>query len=197
VRPWPDAVIDRVGYDPRSPYVERFWLGVLGPSSIVLLRRLATELEANPAGFVLGLDATARSLGLAVRGGRGSTFGRTMLRCSQFRLLHYDEPGGTLLVRRKLPPLTRSQVAKLPPAVQDAHQQWVTRANDDAADQLRRRACRLALSLLELGEDAESCERQLHRWKFHPGIAREATAWAWRRHQDAAAATAALAATDA
>src|SRR3954447_5256424 len=87
VRPWPDTVIDRVGYDPRSPYVERFWLGVLGPSSIVLLRRLAGELEANPSGFVLGLDATARSLGLAVRGGRGSTFGRTVLRCSQFRLL--------------------------------------------------------------------------------------------------------------
>src|SRR4029079_16018370 len=89
VRPWPDTVIDRVGYDPRSPYVERLWLGVLGPSSVGLLRRLAGRRESNRAGFVLGLDATARSLGLAVRGGRGSTFGRTVLRCSQFRLLHY------------------------------------------------------------------------------------------------------------
>jgi hypothetical protein len=31
VLPWPDPVIDQVGYDPRSRYVERFWLGILGP----------------------------------------------------------------------------------------------------------------------------------------------------------------------
>ena len=33
IRPWADEVIDRVGFDPRSPYVERFWLGVIGPST--------------------------------------------------------------------------------------------------------------------------------------------------------------------
>jgi hypothetical protein len=33
IRPWPDEVIDAVGHDPRSAYVERFWLGVLGPST--------------------------------------------------------------------------------------------------------------------------------------------------------------------
>ena len=34
VRPWPDPVIDAVGLDPRSAYVERFWLGILGPPKI-------------------------------------------------------------------------------------------------------------------------------------------------------------------
>ena len=33
VVPWPDTVIDRVGYDPRTVYVERVWLGILGPPS--------------------------------------------------------------------------------------------------------------------------------------------------------------------
>ena len=33
IRPWPDDVIDKLGFDPRSPYVEDFWLGILGPSS--------------------------------------------------------------------------------------------------------------------------------------------------------------------
>ena len=50
------------------------------------------------------------------------------------------------------------------------------------------RARRLALSLLELGEDIEGAERQLHRWRFHPLVAREATAWAWKRHSEANAA---------
>ena len=33
VRPWPDPVIDALGHDPRSAYVEQYWLGILGPSS--------------------------------------------------------------------------------------------------------------------------------------------------------------------
>jgi hypothetical protein len=32
---WPDPVIDRLGYDPRSLYVETFWLGILGPTTLV------------------------------------------------------------------------------------------------------------------------------------------------------------------
>jgi hypothetical protein len=34
IRAWTDEVVDVVGHDPRSPYVERFWLGMLGPSSL-------------------------------------------------------------------------------------------------------------------------------------------------------------------
>jgi hypothetical protein len=33
IRPWPDEVIDALGFDPRSPYVETYWLGILGPST--------------------------------------------------------------------------------------------------------------------------------------------------------------------
>ncbi|HSH60272.1 MAG TPA: hypothetical protein VK988_11660 [Acidimicrobiales bacterium] len=31
IRPWPDPVIDALGHDPRSHYVENYWLGILGP----------------------------------------------------------------------------------------------------------------------------------------------------------------------
>jgi hypothetical protein len=34
IEPWLDPVIDEVGYDPRSEYVETFWLPVLGPTTI-------------------------------------------------------------------------------------------------------------------------------------------------------------------
>ena len=58
VRPWPDSVIDQVGHDPRSSYVERFWLGVLGPSTL----RLCVELSPGLSP-ILGsawTDATTR-----------------------------------------------------------------------------------------------------------------------------------------
>src|SRR4051794_26631584 len=50
IRPWADPVIDAVGHDPRSHYVEEFWLSILGPSTVWLLRRMAAGLEANPGG---------------------------------------------------------------------------------------------------------------------------------------------------
>jgi hypothetical protein len=185
VRPWPDPVIDTLGHDPRSAYVERFWLGILGPSATWLLRALARELEASPAGFPLPFEDFARSLGLSGRGGRHSPFVRALVRCCQFHAAQPTGPG-SLAVRRKLPPLTRTQVAKLPPALQAAHREWQEEAaRRPTGDVLRQRGRRLALSLFELGEDVEGTERQLLRWRFPPVLAREATAWAWHRHRTA------------
>lgn len=31
--PWHDDVVDAIGFDPRSHYVELFWLNVLGPTA--------------------------------------------------------------------------------------------------------------------------------------------------------------------
>src|ERR671937_2232778 len=101
IRPWPDDVIDTLGHDPRSAYVERFWLGILGPSTTWLLRRLAAGLEAEPAGFELPLGETARALGLGDKGGRHSPFMRALARSCQFGLAQVHDHA-TLAVRRKL-----------------------------------------------------------------------------------------------
>src|SRR2546429_2027387 len=86
IRPWPDPVIDSLGHDPRSSYVEQFWLGILGPSTTWLLRRLATGLEAEPAGFQMPLSDTAKALGLGDKGGRHSPFMRALTPICQFDL---------------------------------------------------------------------------------------------------------------
>jgi hypothetical protein len=186
VRAWPDAVIDAVGHDLRSAYVERFWLGILGPSSTWLLRRLGQGLEEHPDGFELDLATTATQLGLGHRAGRHSAFLRSIDRCCRFGAAdRVDER--VLRVRRKLPPLTRSQLERLPAPLQEAHRAWVDGPGTGLPlDQLRERARGLALSLLELGEDAEATERQLHRWRMHPAVAGDAVAWAVARRHAAA-----------
>jgi hypothetical protein len=185
IRPWPDGVIDALGHDPRSAYVERFWLGILGPSTTWLIRRLAAGLEASPEGFDLDLAATAQALGLGSKGGRHSPFMRALSRCCQFDLAE-ARADGVLAVRRKLPPLNRRQILRLPPDLAAAHQAWQeAQLQTPAHEQQRRRARRLALSLLELGEDLEATEQQLVRWKFHPALCREAAAWAEDRHGQA------------
>ena len=56
ITPWPDPVLDVLGHDPRSWYVETFWLPTLGPTALLLLRHLADRFEEHPE----GLDAARR-----------------------------------------------------------------------------------------------------------------------------------------
>lgn len=181
--PWIDATIEGLGHDPRSSYVERFWLGVLGPSATWLLRRLADELERRPDGCTLDLGEAARAIGLGTKGGRHTTFLHAIDRICEFGLARYLSED-TLAVRRRVPPLTRSQLARLPASVRRAHDEWSDGEPvvHDVAE-VRRRAQQLAVSLIELGEDIESTERQLHRWRFHPALAHEVTTWAWERRR--------------
>jgi hypothetical protein len=123
VRAWPDEVLDQLGFDPRSGYVEDYWLGILGPSTVWLLRRLAAGFEYSPSGFDLDLAETARSLGLGDRSGRHSPFVRAINRTVQFGLARLSGPT-ELSVRRRLPSLNRAQVGRLSPAQQARHAAW-------------------------------------------------------------------------
>jgi hypothetical protein len=129
--PWLDPVVDAVGHDPRSPYVEHFWLGILGPSTTLLMRRLAAAFDSCPDGFELDLAETAGALGLSATAGRHSPFARTLQRCVQFGLAQPHRRG--LAVRRKLPPLSQRQLGRLPAGVRDAHDQWATLQADGTA----------------------------------------------------------------
>lgn len=166
-------------HDLTSTYVEHYWLPVLGPSSVMLVRRLAVNLSASPDGFALEVGDLAVALGIGHRGGRNGPMARTLQRCCSFGVTRVDH-GHQLLVRRGLPSLSARQLARLPHTLQAAH-----RPNDHDApprvahENERQQRCRtLALSLLELGEESLAAEQQLHRWRFHPAMAFDAVQWA-------------------
>lgn len=180
IRPWTDPVVDELGHDPRSHYVEHYWLGILGPSTTLLLRRLAQGFDAQPEGFTLPLADTARALGLGDKAGRHSPFLRALDRCCQFGIArrHHDQ----LDVRRRIPPLTRVHLARLPESLQQEHRQWQEASlRSPEPEERRRRARRLALGLYELGEDTAAVEHQLHVWRFHPAMAHDAVRWAQKQ----------------
>src|SRR5688500_8238234 len=161
VHPWPDEVIDALGHHPCSTYVESFWLVVLGPSTTFLLRHLVTTLEATPDGYELPLAVTARRLGLGDKGGRHGPFMRSLARLVQFELAQLEDER-TLAIRRRVPPLSRRQVLRLPELLQTAHQQWQDeQLRTPPVEQLRRRSRQLALTYLETGLGSEETERQL------------------------------------
>ncbi|HMT22821.1 MAG TPA: hypothetical protein PKD07_00680, partial [Microthrixaceae bacterium] len=101
---WTDPIDDAAGHDPRSDYVERFWLGLLGPSTTWLLRRFARGLDECPTGFRVNLAETGRALGLGESLARNSTTRRSIDRACQFGLA-YPISLHRLAVRRTFPSL--------------------------------------------------------------------------------------------
>lgn len=183
VEPWPDPVIDQLGHDPRSAYAEKFWLGILGPSTLWLLRRIADGFDNHPEGFALDFVETARSIGVGMRGGKNSPFIRSLRRSERFGIAQFHG-NETFIVRRKIPPLNRRQVENLPEALRVEHTRWIERPPEHTPAQRKERARRLALSLLQIGEDRNDVERQLHRWQFHPALAHDALRWALSQQPD-------------
>jgi hypothetical protein len=179
---WPDPVIDRLGYDPRSAYVERFWLAILGPSTTWLIRRLAAGFDSGPEGFELDLEETARSLGLGRKVGRHGPFQRSISRLVTFELARAMPPKG-LAVRRFVPPLPRRHLMRMDPTAQEEHRLWLETQErpDPEVARIRCHARRLALGLFALGDRYETVEAELVGWHLHPALASDATSWAWRR----------------
>ena len=153
---WVDPVVDRRGHDPRSSYVEQFWLGTLGPTATWLLRRLVAGLDKHPDGYRLDLAVAARSLGLNFTSASGGPFGRAIGRCVMFGAAHQHSDG--YAVRRRLPEIARRHLVRMPESVQAAHQRWVGVAIDlDSLDRGRL----LAEAMLAAGDDRELIEAQL------------------------------------
>lgn len=177
VRPWDDPQLQRRGHDPRSAYVERFWIAILGPSAVWLLRLLAREFDELAPGndLRLDLDSTAKRLGLQHRGGRGSTFMRTIERCTIFGIAHFDD--AVLMVRRRLPPVPHRLRDRIPHELRDEVGRW---SRTDGQSEFSVGETRLLAScMLMLGHGLHESAERLVTLGFAPNASNEATAWAW------------------
>ncbi len=178
VEPWPDNVTAEVGHDPRSAYVERFWLGVIGPSALWLLRTFAYGFDSAPQGYALDVHNVARALGLGDRVGRHSPVQRAVDRLCRFDLAAV-RGGVTLLVRRDIPWLEERKVSRLPALLQVEHEQWEAADLAQSAQRVaRRRAAAIALGCARSGGTAADITAQLSSWRYPAAGIDELTAWA-------------------
>ena len=188
IAPWTDPIIDTLGHDPRSEYVERFWLPTLGPTSLLLLRRIAGHLDRSPDGICLDVAELSQSLGLGAREGTSSPLLRSFDRLTQFDLACGTAPDA-YAVRRNVPPVNRRHIRRLPGPLQSEHDAWVEiQLGESPLAHARKRARRLAFTLFEQGDDLDHVERTLLGIGFHPTVCRESAEWAHERHRIAFAA---------
>ena len=175
---WIDPTVESLGFDPRSSYVEHFWLPILGPSCIFLLRRLAWVFDLNTASQELSLRDISFEIGLGSPKGFGNSITRTLNRCIQFDMAKLL-PNGTLTVRRSLPPLNQRQLLRLPVDLQELHEALLNGNIESSDEVLKRKSLQLAVSLLESPNDESAAVAQLLRWRIDPKIAAAALEMAW------------------
>lgn len=109
------------GHDLLSPYVEVFWLPIVGPSSVCLLRHVARRLTTSPA-WTTPMAELGQHIGLGNRAGRHAPIVRTLNRLANFNLIGIDVSGTEIFVPVKVPSIRRAHLDRLHPGLQQAHE---------------------------------------------------------------------------
>ena len=153
IEAWTDPVVDALGFDARGPYLDFVALGRLGPTSSWCLRRLAYGLAAHPEGYDVSLVELGAELGLGRYSGKNAHQGRCHDRLEDFGTARGGGPGA-LQVRRRIPPLTQAQLARLSSSARDVHRMLV------AARDAERREPGAETSLAHRREHSRGAERE-------------------------------------
>ncbi len=120
VTTWLDPHAEEPGYPVRSPYVEFFWMPLVGPSAIVLLWRLNAYLDDEPGGHTFNLDELGRQLGLGSSESEHAPLARALSRLVRFGLARRTGSGG-IAVRQAVGPLPQHYLSSLSPVLQEVH----------------------------------------------------------------------------
>lgn len=106
---------DVLGY-----YVERFWLPIVGPSGLVIMRRLAMYAAAGVPTFHFDTEDFAKSFGL-----KGPRFMDSIKRMVDFQLMRRDTRYNRIGYALAWPRVPDERSDRWPAWVADEHEQWL------------------------------------------------------------------------
>lgn len=175
IQRWTDPATEASGYDARSAYGEQFWLPTIGPTSLLLLRLLADELEHHPEGIHLSIAETAQRLGIGNREGSQSPVRRCIARLTQFELARH-EGGAAYVVRVMLPRIHPRHFSRLPDPVRAVLPRWHEPIDNFGA--LQQQSRQVAAVLAVQGASVRQIEQALAGRGFHPALCFAAAQWA-------------------
>ena len=110
--PHPQPQVRQVGFPIDHAYIEQCWAPIIGPTSVLLLRRLPVLWREGMTAEVDVADL-AQSLGLGNSTGRSGTMQHTLQRLERFRFASCSGPA-ELEVFTEAPPLSSRHLERLP-----------------------------------------------------------------------------------
>ncbi len=166
---WDDPLTSGAGYPVQSRYAELFWLPLLGPSSLLLLRRTDQLLSVGAKPVTMDLAELAHSLGLGPTGQHGSLLSRTIKRCCDFHVARL-QGDSTLEIKRKLAPLTDRQIGHLPDALRQLHFGTYEIERYRLLAESSTRLAQMTATLKDLGADPSQIADQLARMGYDRAV---------------------------
>lgn len=119
LRSWADPVVEARGFPVTSIYTEAVLLPILGPSTVLCLRRLGSLAAARPDGTEVDTARLARDLGLGDGLGRHSQITKTLARLCQFEMARWSS--AELHVRTAVAPVPERHLRRLSPELVKLH----------------------------------------------------------------------------
>lgn len=110
--PHPSGPVRQAGFPLDHPYLEHCWTPVVGPSSVLLLRR-CTWLWRDATPARIPTEELAGLLGLGKGTGSNSAIWHTIERIARFRFAAIPTPG-EVQVYTEVPPVPAHQLDRLP-----------------------------------------------------------------------------------
>jgi hypothetical protein len=131
--PHPSAPVRRLGFPLDHPYLEQVWTPIIGPSSVLLLRRCAwLWRDAMPA--QVRTEELAAQLGLGKGTGRSSPIWHTVERVVRFGFAATPEPA-EIQIYTEVPPVRRLE--RLPRWSLEQHERLLGQHLDELARSAR------------------------------------------------------------
>ena len=126
--PHPAAPVRQAGFPLDHPYLEQCWAPIIGPTSVLLLRRLPT-LWRQDLSIEVDVADLAHSLGLGRSTGSSGPMRRTLSRIATFG---FAAASGDvdLDVYTEAPPLNQRQLDRVPAWTRDRHHDLLGRHLD-------------------------------------------------------------------
>jgi len=119
LRPWTDPAVEARGFPVSSMYTEAVLLPILGPSSVLCLRRLGSLAAARPERTEVDTAQLARDLGLGDGLGRHSQITKTLARLCGFGMARWSD--ANLEVRTSVAPVPERHRRRLSPELVGLH----------------------------------------------------------------------------
>lgn len=162
----PSVAVQRAGFPIDHPYVEHCWAPTLGPTSVLVLRRVAALWrEQTPA--VVSASELGRMVGVGPGTGPSSTLARTFERLERFRFVAPERTPGRVGVYTAVPPRLDRHLRHLPTGTRRIHEELLdehlSRLAQDGTTRVQQHATEVSRRLDDLQRPTPGLDRSLNR----------------------------------
>jgi len=165
-----DATNSFFAYD---PYIETFWLKVLGPTATLLTNYLTMNSMTNKGAFKAELSDLSFELGTGARSGKQSPVSKQLKRLVQNEII-FQISDNEFLVPKCISPMSGMQLSKLDIRNRNCHEVWIHRLNISPLSTQRKRMKSLLCRLDLIGVERQAIENAISSCGLHPSIIGEA-----------------------